>query len=169
MTLTAELGAGAPNFDLASTEGVVIMLRDEVPRSGVVLYLFSGDADEQVEKDLLALEAKRASIASSSSRILALSNLELDALAGLQARLGLGYPLLHDDREFLIAYGVSEQGGNRALFLVGHDETIRWTARPLDTVESAIDGLLAALAALPRSTANYPKSILNWLIDRLRG
>jgi len=169
MTLAAEVGAGAPNFDLASTEGVVIMLRDEVPRSGVVLYLFFGEADERVQKDLQALEARRDSFASSSSHILALSSLKLDDLSALQASLGLGFPLLHDDREFLSAYGVGEDGAHRALFLVGRDETIRWSTVPVDAVESVIDGLLAELAGLSRSTSNYPKSILNRFIDRLRG
>ncbi len=169
MTLAAGVGAGAPNFDLASTEGVVIMLRDEVPRSGIVLYLFWGAADEDVERDLLALEAKRESFASSSSRILALSTLKLADLRDLQSRLGLGFPLLYDDREFSKAYGVEEDGDHRALFLVGFDEIIRWVTRPVEAVDSVIDDLLAEIGGLPRSTSNYPGAILNGLVNRLRG
>ena len=41
MAATLVVGDEAPNFDLTSTEDVVLMLCDEVPRMAVLLY-FSG-------------------------------------------------------------------------------------------------------------------------------
>ena len=35
------IGDQAPDFDLTSTEGSLLMLRDEVPRTAVVLYVFA--------------------------------------------------------------------------------------------------------------------------------
>ena len=47
------VGDEAPDFDLSSTEDVVLMLKDEVPRTPVLLYLFSGPADLQARTEAL--------------------------------------------------------------------------------------------------------------------
>ena len=38
-------GDEAPNFDLTSTEDVVLMLRDEVSRTAALLYFFDVEAE----------------------------------------------------------------------------------------------------------------------------
>ena len=55
MAPTVSIGDEAPNFDLTSTEDVVIMLRDEVPRSAVLLYVFSDPFADATREDLQAL------------------------------------------------------------------------------------------------------------------
>ena len=42
MAKQLSVGDEAPNFDLSTTEGAVLMLCDEVPRNFVVLYFFGG-------------------------------------------------------------------------------------------------------------------------------
>ena len=48
-------GVEAPNFDLTSTEDVVLMLRDEVPRMAVVLYFFADPGSDRSRQDLQVL------------------------------------------------------------------------------------------------------------------
>ena len=55
MTARITIGDEAPNFDLSSTEGVLLMLRDEVPRTSVLLYFFSDLDGAETRADLQAL------------------------------------------------------------------------------------------------------------------
>lgn len=50
MARALAIGDVAPNFDLSSTEDVLLMLRDEAPRTAVLLYFFSPDAEGQLER-----------------------------------------------------------------------------------------------------------------------
>ena len=51
------VGDEAPNFDLTSTEDVLLMLRDEIPRSPVLLYFFPVEFATGVKDDLSSLAA----------------------------------------------------------------------------------------------------------------
>ena len=49
---TVSIGDTAPNFDLSSTEDALLMLKDEVIRTAVVLYFFADAGSERVRRDL---------------------------------------------------------------------------------------------------------------------
>jgi peroxiredoxin len=157
------IGDLAPNFDLSSTEEAVLMLRDEVIRNSVVLYFFAGPGDERAVRDLAALNAAREKIAALRARVLAVSPAPLDALRRLQAQRRLLFPLLHDDRNFGLSYGV---GADPLLAVVGQRLEIRWIANPVADVAAALPEVEAVLKALPAPTRAYPKSVINGWVDR---
>ena len=158
-----QVGDLAPNFDLTSTADVVLMLCDEVPRTAVLLYCFRADG-ERVRADLGALAARRAALARSSAKVLAMAALPLADLKNLQAGLALPFPLLRDDRGFLEVYGVG--AGAPALFAVDRHQRLLWLANPLPALAAVLPEIERRLQALPSPTELYPKSVVNRLIDR---
>jgi len=162
-------GDEAPNFDLASTEDVVLMLRDETARMAQVLYFFADPEDEAVRLDLAALARQFAEFQPAGVCILGISPAKLDALKSLQAELELPFPLLYDDRGLAAAYGFGsddeETPATPVLVLVDRQQRVRWSVGEGATVESRQAQLRAAVKKLPSPTANYPRSIVNRLVD----
>ena len=162
-------GDRAPDFDLSSTEDVLLMLRDEVPRSAVLLYFFADPADERVRRDLAAIAERRDDIGRLGLKVMAISPAKLDGLKELQRELGLFFPLLTDDRDFSASYGVSageDETAQPAWVLVDRDQTVLWIGNPAPAFEQAANDIFGRLKSLPSSTANYPRSVINRLVDR---
>lgn len=163
-------GAEAPNFDLSSTEDAVLMLRDEVPRNLVLLYFFADVESDAARTDLTALARAHRDLTAKKVKILGVAAAKMPVLKQLQSDLDLPFPLLRDDREFSRAYGVAapdEEGvGSPALVLVGRDQRVLWVRNPLESVEPLLGELAAAVDARESSTRNYPKSVINRLVDR---
>ena len=171
-----KIGGEAPNFDLTSTEDVLIMLRDEVPRMFVVLYLFGDPTQESVQSDLSSLEARRKDLLEEHTVILGLSKADIPALKEVQKQLHLLFPLLNDDRDFLEAYGVEtpEEGEPKpALYLVGRDQRIMWASNPVVSVSAGLEEVVAIVKGQPSSTENLPSTVVNrvvdWWVNRVRG
>lgn len=154
----------APNFDLSSTESAVLMLRDEVSRTAVVLYFFADPADPRAQRDLDALNRHLDRLARLRARVLAVSLAKLDDLKKLQAERKLLFPLLHDDRNFSASYGVEAAP---ALVVVSRRQRILWLANPVAAVAEALPEVEKVLAAEPSPMKSYPKSVVNRLIDRI--
>jgi len=165
MSGTLGIGDHAPNFDLASTEDVVLMLRDEVPRTPVLLFFFA--QIEAAEADLQALGEVSRELAESRVKVMAVSAAKLEALKVVQRELSLGFPLLHDDRNLSAAYGagVASESESPAslLVLVGRDQNVLWTDRAPVVVERIRTA--AAAANKISSTVNYPRQVINRLVD----
>lgn len=159
------IGDEAPNFDLSSTENAVLMLRDEVARTAVVLYFFADPADPRTHCDLDSLQHHLERLAHLRARVLAVSPAPLDELKKLQAARGLLFPLLHDDRSFSASYGV--EPGAPALALVGRRQRLLWMASPVREVAAALPQAETVLEEQPSPAKSYPKSVINRLIDRL--
>jgi peroxiredoxin len=164
------IGDEAPNFDLSSTEDALLMLKDEVVRTAVVVYFFADPESDRAHRDLDALNRGLDSLARASARVLAVSPAKLDALKKLQVDRKLLFPLLHDDRAFSAAYGVrpAEEGraSEPALVVVSRRQRVLWLANPVATVESALPQTLAAIKGLPSGTETYHKSVINGWVDR---
>ncbi len=154
----------APNFDLSSTENAVLMLRDEVTQTAVVLYFFADPTEARARGDLDALNRHRDRLALLRTRILAVSPAKLDDLKKLQAERKLLFPLLHDDRNFSASYGVETAP---ALVVVSRRQRILWLANPVATVAEALPQVEKVLRDEPSPTKSYPKSVINRLIDRI--
>lgn len=176
MAENLKTGDEAPNFDLTSTEDVLLMLRDEVPRTSVVLYFFADPAAEPITQDLTVLQKRRDELLAAKTVILGVSRAKVPALKEAQRQLHLLFPLLHDDRDFSQAYGVEapdEGEPSPAMFLVGRDQLIRWMANPIDSVDSGVDQILAIVRREPSPTSNLPSSVVNrvvdWWVNRVRG
>jgi peroxiredoxin len=157
------LGDEAPNFDLSSTAGAVLMLCDEVPRTAVLLYGFRTET-ARVRADLAALAGRREALARLRAKVLAFSSLPMAALEVLQAQLDLPFPLLRDDRGFADVYGLAAE--EPALFVIDRRQRLMWLANPLTSLAPALPEIEALLAKLPTATAQYPKGIVNRLVDR---
>jgi peroxiredoxin len=167
------IGDDAPNFDLSSTENAVLMLKDELARTSVLLYFFSqlGEAeDARVRRDLETLERRREALKGLRARILAVSPLTVDILRKVQAGSKLRFPLLCDDRNFSASYGVAprEEGqpADPALVLVSRKQKVLFLANPVASVEEALPQVEKLLKDLPPPTRDYPKSVINRWIDR---
>lgn len=162
------LGLEAPSFDLSSTEGVVLALRDEVIRTAIVLYFFAASGEREL-RDLAALNARIEALRRRTVRVLALSPLPLETLKTLQRQHEINFPLLHDDRGFSAAYGIGAEAEGSpsapALAVVDRQRTLRFLASPLDSIEAALPRAEAALKALPSPTSDYPRSVINRWID----
>ena len=168
MARSLTVGDEAPNFDLSSTEGSLLMLCDEVPRNLVVLYFFADADSPAVREDLAALSAARDELARRRVNGLGVAPLKMPDLKALQTELSLAFPLLRDDRKFSLAYGIEtpEEGAAApALVLVGRDQSVRWMANPVDSVASSLADLQAAVDK-SSPTSNYPKSVINRIVDR---
>lgn len=157
------IGDIAPNFDLSSTEDAVLMLRDEVSLSAVVLYFFASPEDDRSVRDLEALNAALEKLGRLKARVLAVSPAPLEALRRLQTGRKLLFPLLHDDRGFSASYGVT---ADPALAVIGRRQEVRWISNPVAGVEAALPQVEQVLKGLPASTRSYPKSVINRWIDR---
>ena len=160
------IGDVAPNFDLSSTEDALLMLRDEVTRTPIVVYFFSDPASERAQRDLDALNRGLDALARRSARVLAVSPAKLDELRKLQIDRKLLFPLLHDDRNFAAAYGVVSPDGDSALVLVNRRQRVIWLANPVAAVEGALPEALKALDGMPSGTETYNKNVINRWIDR---
>jgi len=169
------VGAEAPNFDLTSTEDVVLMLCDEVPRMAVVLFFFADPASERTRAELVALAEAQHRLAANRAVILGVSRAKMPELKKTQQELDLRFPLLEDDRDFSSRYGVVEatEGGSiSALFLVDRDQKIVWLERPLMDMAAALGQIQSVLDRQPLQTYHYPGRVVNrvvdWWVNRVR-
>ena len=175
MAATLVVGEEAPNFDLTSTEDVVLMLRDEVPRMAVLLYFFAGDS-ERARADLKSLAARQQKLKEGGAVILGVSPAKIDGLKDLQRELHLRFPLLTDDRDFSSQYGVAatseEEATPPALYLVGRDQKVLWMACPVTSVDGALGDVDGVLQAHASRLANYPTTVVNrvvnWWVNKIR-
>lgn len=163
------IGDVAPNFDLSSTEDAVLMLKDEVVRTAVVVYFFADPASERVHRDLDTLSRRIEALRKLNARVLAVSPAKLDDLKKLQAERKILFPLLHDDRNFSASYGVTAPEGrpaDPALVVVGRRQDVKWLANPVASAGDALPQVEALLKDMPSPTRSYPKTVINKLIDR---
>lgn len=158
----------APNFDLTSTEGSVLMLRDEVSRTAALLYFFSAEADGS-RQALSALGAAWSRLGRHRTRVYGVADAAPEALGELQRELDLPFPLLSDDRGFAAQYGVAPaaegEAAPPALFLVDRRQRIAWMANPAPAIDEALAAVDKAAADLPGPTSNYPKSVVNRVVN----
>jgi len=163
------IGDEAPNFDLSSTEDALLMLKDEVVRTAVVIYFFADPASERAHRDLDALNRGLDRLAGLRACVLAVSPAKLDELKKLQADRKLLFPLLHDDRSFSAVYGVAppEEGkpAAPALVVVSRRQRVLWLANPVAGVEEAMAQVVKVLEDQPSPTRSYPKSVVNRVVD----
>ena len=169
MTLRISIDDEAPDFDLSSTEDALLTLRDEVPRSSVVLYFFRDPESERVRSDLAELAAARDSLGRSHVKVLAVAPAKLPVLKTLQVELGLPFALLRDDRDFLERYGLEAleegQADSPALYLVNRKQVVIWLENPLTSMTAALVAVGAALKSQGSPTSGYPASVINRLVD----
>lgn len=162
------IGEAAPNFDLTSTEDVLLMLRDEVPRTAVVLYVSADPTDEPGRRDLSALAARHDALLALRAKVLVLSAAPLAGLKAVQRDLRLPFALLHDDRGFSKAYGVEPASAGAAsppaLYLIGRDQKVAWARQPAGDVAAALAALEAQARRQRSSVVRYPKSVVNRLV-----
>ena len=163
------LGDEAPNFDLASTEDVLLMLRDECVRTSMVLYFFDQADGDQVRDDLLALARLWPELSALSARALGISRAALPKLKELQQELHLPFPLLHDDRGFAAAYGLAEATEETAvvpvLAAVDREQALLFLAPVKTTMGEVLPEIVAALEELPSPAAGLPRKVVNRVVD----
>lgn len=169
------IGAEAPNFDLSSTEDVVLMLCDEVPRMTALVYFFGDPTSDRSRRDLEFLAGSQDALAGNRAVILGVSRTKLPGLKETQRELDLRFPLLFDDRDFSAAYGIEapEEGDPEpALFLVDRDQKVIWMANPLTSMEAALKEIDTALQSQPAQTYHYPgkvvNRVVNWWVNKVR-
>ena len=173
MARALTVGDEAPNFDLTSTEDVLLMLRDEVVRTAVVLYFFDSVEGDRVRDDLLAFARQWETLVESDVRVLGVSPAKVGPLKELQKELHLPFPLLADDRGFAAHYGletVDEEGDAAAarprIALVDRRQIVRWIETVDSSVESLMPALMKVIEALPSPAETLPRKVVNRLVDR---
>lgn len=163
------VGDEAPNFDLTSTEDVLLMLRDECVRTSLVVYFFHDTEGERVRDDLLALARRWDELTAVNARVLGVSRANMPELKDLQKELHLPFPLLIDDRGFAATYGLAEAADEAApapvLAAVDRYQVLL-SLDIVDSVEEAMPAIMKSLKALPSQTASLPRKVVNWWVDR---
>lgn len=169
------IGAEAPNFDLSSTEDVVLMLCDEIPRMTVLVYFFGSPTSDRSRRDLELLASSQDDLAGNRAVVLGVSRTKLPGLKETQRELNLRFPLLFDDRDFSARYGIEtpEEGDPEpALYLVDRDQKVIWMANPLTSMEAALKEVAATLQSQPAPTYHYPgkvvNRVVNWWVNKVR-
>ncbi len=170
MTRALSVGDEAPNFDLTSTEDVLLMLTDECVRTSLVLYFFQNTDGEKVRDDLLSLARHWDELTSVNARVLGISRAKLPQLKDLQRELHLPFPLLTDDRGFTATYGMAEATDEAAplpvLAAVDRYQVLLSLDAIDGSVEEAIPEVMKSLKSLPSPTASLPRKVVNWWVDR---
>jgi peroxiredoxin len=170
MARALSVGDEAPNFDLTSTEDVLLMLRDECVRTSLILYFFQGTEGDGVRDDLLALARRWDELTAVDARVFGVSRAELPQLKDLQKELHLPFPLLTDDRGFSAVYGLTDpvegEASTPVLAVVDRYQKLRSLAAVEGGVEEAMPEALRSLKAMPSPTASLPKKVVNWWVDR---
>jgi len=168
MPQQASVGHAAPDFDLSSTEGCVLSLRDEVPRSAVIIYCFADPSDESARAALSFL-AEHADAAPGPSQIFGISTASMDELTSLQRELHLPFPLLRDDRGLTAAYGfrVAEEGPTESVMaVIDRGQKLIWERRAAEDLAAIWHEVVDCLKRTDRPTSNYPRSVVNRLVSR---
>ncbi len=161
------VGQRAPNFDLGSTSGCVLMLRDELARTPVLLYVFATGAPAR--SDLQALGAAWPQLQAKKVRVLGLAPAPLAELEGVRRELDLPFPLLADDRGFHRHYGLSVTAGEAArpaLFLIDRNQAVTAAWCPLTKIDTALATVLAGGGVRTSPLASYPRRVLNRWVER---
>jgi peroxiredoxin len=170
MAQTLSVGDEAPNFDLTSTEDVLLMLRDECVRTAVILYFFQATEGDQVRDDQLSLARRWEDLTAADARVLGVSRAKLPALKELQKELHLPFPLLSDDRNFSGVSGLARASEDASpapvLAVVDRRQQLVLLEVAAGPVESAMPQVLVALEALPSPAASLPRKVVNWWVDR---
>lgn len=170
--MALSIGDEAPNFDLTSTEDVLLMLRDECVRTAMVLYFFHDTEGDRVRDDLLALARRRDALAAADTRILGVSRAGMPQLKELQKELHLPFPLLNDDRGFASVYGLEEtpDGEERVpapvLAAVDRFQVLVALEPAVESVDAAMPAVMESVKALPSPTASLPRKVVNRIVDR---
>lgn len=121
-----------------------------------------------MQADLQALSQARDDLKKSQAKAMAISPQKVNVLKELQRELGLNFPLLRDDRKFSAAYGVvvPEEGvAPPGLVVVDRYQKVLWLSNPVESVAEAMPTIMKLIKGLPASTAQYPRSIINRLVD----
>ena len=161
-------GDEAPNFDLTSTEDVVLMLRDEVTRTAVLLYFFDA-ADEACREPLAALAAAWSRLGRHRARVFGVAKAEPEALKELQRELALPFPLLSDDRGFSAHYGVAAAAEGEspppALLLVDRRQRVAWAANPAPAMAEALERGGQGAGRSARADLQLPEGVVNRVVN----
>ncbi|MEZ5331025.1 MAG: redoxin domain-containing protein [Thermoanaerobaculia bacterium] len=163
------VGDEAPNFDLSSTEDVLLMLRDEVVRTAIVLYVCGDAAADGARADLLALARAAADLATAHARVLVVSASDVETLKAVQRELHLPYPLLHDDRAFAVRYDVVAREGaepSPRVLVVDRGQRVAWLGDVGGSVDDALPAIRETLRKLPSPSASLPRQVVNRVVDR---
>jgi peroxiredoxin len=139
------------------------MLRDEVPRTQVLLYFFDEVAGARAGLETLAQRAFEMAV--KGIKVMAISEAPLEELTQVQQRLSLPFPLLHDDRGFSTMYGAGT-GNPAALVLVGRDRRVVWVGRGQVDFAASVVSLITDHSRVRDATSNYPRRVINRLVDR---
>ncbi len=170
MARALSVGEQAPNFDLTSTEDVLLMLCDEVVRTAVVVYFFAGIDGDRVRDDLLAFARHWDELATADTRVLGVSPAGITQLKEIQRELHLPFPLLNDDRGFSAAYGLETAEDDvqpqPVVAVVNRRQEILLIERVDSSVEALMEEVLKRVKSLPSPAASLPRKVVNRLVDR---
>lgn len=146
-------GAEAPAFALRDSPHSRVGL-DDFDGRAIVLVFYVADWDPVAATQLRLLEELRPHLDRLGADVIGVSLDTVWSHSAFADAHGIGYHLLADDEPpgaVARAYGVlaSEAGrSRRALFVIGVDRTIRWSAAFPDMIDPGASGILAALESM---------------------
>jgi thioredoxin-dependent peroxiredoxin len=130
-----QVGDKAPDFNLPSSEGRAISLKEFKEKRDVVLYFYPKDDTPGCSKEACGFRDERPRIIRKGAAVLGVSLDGVDSHRRFIAKYGLNFPLLVDEGAALSkSYGVYKRkalygrkywGLERTTFIIGKDGRIR--------------------------------------------
>jgi thioredoxin-dependent peroxiredoxin len=149
------LGDSAPDFQLPSTEGRDISLKEFRGKKSVVLYFYPKDDTPGCTKEACSFRDERSRFDKKDAVILGVSFDDLESHKKFAGKFRLPFPLLSDaDKKVATAYGVFKEknmygrttmGIERSTFIIGKDGKISGIYRKVK-VDGHSDEILEALS-----------------------
>jgi thioredoxin-dependent peroxiredoxin len=149
------IGDPAPDFQLPSTEGRDISLKEFRGKKSVVLYFYPKDDTPGCTKEACSFRDERPRFDKQDAVILGVSFDDLESHKKFAGKFRLPFPLLSDaDKKVATAYGVFKEknmygriimGIERSTFIIGKDGKISGIYRKVK-VDGHSDEILEALS-----------------------
>lgn len=122
----------APDFSLPSTDGSIVSLKENLSDDFLALCFFSESGDKRIKAFLSELNANLPkSLSGYGYKVIAISPEKIHRLSKLKSELGLGYPLLSDERMNICGryYVVNSEKPGRhvhfSIFIIDNESIVR--------------------------------------------
>ena len=151
----AEVGEGAPDFELPGTGGRTFRLADYLGSTGVILAFYPGDETAVCTRQFCSYRDRAEDVDGLDAAVVGISAQDLDSHEAFMAKHGLNVPLLADtDGAVAKAYGAHSRvaGTKRAVVIVDEDGVVRHRHdHRIGLDYQSVDELRDALASLGRA------------------
>jgi peroxiredoxin Q/BCP len=153
--MSLRVGEKAPEFDVVSSSGKSLKLRDFAGKKNVVLYFYPGDFTPICTKETCGFRDMMGELESADTEVIGVSVDSNESHEKFAAEYNVPFPLVSDgDRKLAKTYGATSLLGNilgkvgRVTFLIDKKGTIAGVFAAELSAAKHVDGIKAAIKKL---------------------